>query len=207
MGPSGAGKSTLVDLLLGLVDPDEGWIEIDGRRVSEVRRTWQRHIGYVPQTIYLLDDTVRNNVALGVASPDVDDERVWRSLHQAQLAQLVEREPLGLDTAVGERGVRFSGGERQRLGIARALYRDPEVLVFDEATSALDVKTESEIAETLAALAGDKTVIIVAHRLTTVCRCEHVFYLEEGRLVDQGRLDGLLASNAGFRSMVGTAEE
>lgn len=205
MGPSGAGKSTLVDLLLGLVDPNEGRIEIDGTPISRVRRVWQRHIGYVPQTIYLLDDTVRNNIALGVASGDIDDEHVWRAVRQARLAQLIERQPLGLDTPVGERGVRFSGGERQRLGIARALYRNPEVLVFDEATSALDVKTETEIANTIASLAGDKTVIIVAHRLTTVSRCEHVFFLDDGRLVDQGQLDGLLANNAGFRTMVGSA--
>lgn len=204
MGPSGAGKSTLVDLLLGLIDPDSGRIAVDDRPIASVRRVWQRHIGYVPQVIYLLDDTVRNNVALGVAPKDIDDERVWRALRQARLAELIERLPSQLDAGVGERGVRFSGGERQRLGIARALYRDPEVLVFDEATSALDVKTENEIADTIASLAGDKTVIIVAHRLTTVSRCEHVFFLDDGRLVDQGRLDGLLANNAGFRTMVGS---
>ena len=203
MGSSGAGKSTLVDLLLGLVDPEQGRMTVDGKPISSVRRAWQRHIGYVPQVIYLLDDTVRNNVALGVAPRDIDDERVWRALRQARLAELVERLPRKLDAPVGERGLRFSGGERQRLGIARALYRDPEVLVFDEATSALDVRTESEIADTISSLAGEKTVIVVAHRLTTVSRCEHVFFLERGRLADQGRLAGLLASNAEFKSMVG----
>lgn len=205
MGPSGAGKSTLVDLMLGLVDPEAGRVLVDDRPIASVRRAWQRHIGYVPQMIYLLDDSIRNNVALGVSPDAIDDERVWHALRRARLAEVVEGLPQKLAAPVGERGVRFSGGERQRFGIARALYRDPEVLVFDEATSALDVRTEAEIAETISSLAGDKTLIIVAHRLTTVSRCDHIFFLEKGCLVDQGGLAGLLASNADFRSMVGDA--
>jgi ATP-binding cassette subfamily C protein len=167
-----------------------------------VRDAWQRHIGYVPQFIYLLDDTVRRNVALGVHDGVIDDERVWTVLRQARLEEVVRRLPQGLDTYVGERGMRLSGGERQRLGIARALYRDPEVVVFDEATSALDNQTEREIADTIRALASDRTVLIVAHRTTTVRNCDTVFFLLDGELVDQGGFDELVAKNELFRRTV-----
>lgn len=202
MGASGAGKSTLIDLLLGLIEPTEGRILVDDQPLPHVRDAWQRHIGYVPQFIYLLDDSVRRNVALGMSDVLIDDDRVWAVLRHARLEDVVRRLPQGLDTSVGERGMRLSGGERQRLGIARALYRNPEVVVFDEATSALDSQTEREIADTIRSLAHDRTVLVVAHRTTTVRECDAVFFLSGGRLMDQGRFDELVTRNPTFRVTV-----
>jgi len=202
MGASGAGKSTLIDLLLGLIEPTEGRILIDDSPLHEVREQWQRHVGYVPQFIYLLDDSVRRNVALGIPDKAIDDERVWEVLRQARLDDVTRRLPQGLDSAIGERGIRLSGGERQRLGIARALYRNPEVVVFDEATSALDNQTEREIAETIRDLARHRTVLIVAHRTTTVRNCDKIFFLQNGALVDQGTFDELSARNLEFQRTV-----
>jgi len=202
MGASGAGKSTLIDLLLGLIEPTEGKILIDDCALPEVRSSWQRHVGYVPQFIYLLDDTVRRNIALGISDAEVNDGHVWEVLRQARLDEVVQRLPQGLDSYIGERGIRLSGGERQRLGIARALYRSPEVIVFDEATSALDNQTEREIADTIRALAKDRTILIVAHRTTTVKNCDTVFFLQGGKLADQGRFDDLIARNSEFRRTV-----
>lgn len=202
MGASGAGKSTLIDLLLGLIEPTEGRIFIDDRALPEVCSAWQRHVGYVPQFIYLLDDSVRRNVALGIPDDRIDDDRVWASLKQARLDVVVQRLPQGLANPIGERGVRLSGGERQRLGIARALYRNPEVIVFDEATSALDNQTEREIADTVRSLAQDRTILIVAHRTTTVKDCDVVYFLRNGELLAQGPFDELLENNAEFRATV-----
>lgn len=202
MGASGAGKSTLIDLLLGLIEPTEGEIFIDGRALHEVRSAWQRHVGYVPQFIYLLDDSVRRNVALGIPDDRIDDDRVWAALKQARLDVVVQRLPQALANPIGERGVRLSGGERQRLGIARALYRNPEVIVFDEATSALDNQTEREIADTVRSLAQDRTILIVAHRTTTVKDCDVVYFLRNGELLAQGPFDELLENNAEFRATV-----
>lgn len=202
MGASGAGKSTLIDLLLGLIEPTEGGIFIDDRALPEVRSAWQRHVGYVPQFIYLLDDSVRRNVALGIPDDRIDDDRVWASLKQARLDVVVQRLPQGLANPIGERGVRLSGGERQRLGIARALYRNPEVIVFDEATSALDNQTEREIADTVRSLAQDRTILIVAHRTTTVKDCDVVYFLRNGELLAQGPFDELLENNTEFRTTV-----
>jgi ABC-type multidrug transport system fused ATPase/permease subunit len=186
VGASGAGKSTLIDVLLGLLAPDSGTVRMDGRDVRKDVRGWQRQIGYVPQTIFLTDDTVRRNVAFGLPDDQIDDDAVWRSVRAAQLDRLLETLPQGLDTMLGERGVRLSGGERQRVGIARALYHDPAVLVLDEATSSLDNDTERGVMDAVNALHGSKTIIIVAHRLSTVADCHRLYQLERGRVVEEG---------------------
>jgi ABC-type multidrug transport system fused ATPase/permease subunit len=175
VGPSGAGKSTVVDLMLGLLAPTSGSVSVNGVDVDRQLRPWQSSVGYVPQSIYLVDDSVRRNVAFGVADPDIDDDRVWQALRDARLDDFVKSLPQGLDTVTGEDGLRISGGQRQRLGIARALYPDPEVIVLDEATSALDAKTESEVMQSVKALRGRKTVIIIAHRLGTVEGCDAIY--------------------------------
>jgi len=184
VGASGSGKSTLVDVILGLLTPSAGEIRVDGRDIRHDPLGWQRSIGYVPQSIYLLDDTIRRNVAFGMSDPEIRDDMVWQALRQASLEDFVQSLPLGLDTVTGERGVRLSGGQRQRVGIARALFHDPAVLVLDEATSALDSATESEVMQAVGALHGKKTVIVVAHRLTTLANCDHVFKIKEGALVE-----------------------
>ncbi|MGE0445119.1 MAG: ABC transporter ATP-binding protein [Vicinamibacterales bacterium] len=181
-GPSGAGKTTLVDVIVGLLEPVQGDVFVDGEPVRDLA-TWRRRIGYVPQQVYLLDDSVRRNVAFGLPDADIDDERVWAALRSAQLERLVRGERGGLEVTVGERGVRFSGGERQRLGIARALYHDPDVLVLDEITASLDVETEQEVTRAIRSLKGMKTLIIITHRLSTIEHCDMVYELAEGRLV------------------------
>jgi ATP-binding cassette, subfamily B, bacterial PglK len=182
-GHSGAGKSTLLDLLLGLLTPTAGAVVVDGRDLREHRRAWQDQIGYVPQSIYLTDDTIRRNVAFGIPDAEIDDAAVWRALEAAQLDTFVRSLPEGVHTTVGERGVRLSGGERQRLGIARAMYHDPQVLVLDEATSALDADTERAIMETVHRLHGSRTVIIVSHRSSALEGCDRIHHLAGGRLV------------------------
>ncbi len=205
VGPSGAGKSTLVDLLLGLLAPTTGRITVDGRDIAGALRSWQRHLGYVAQEPFVLDDTIRRNVAFGVADGEIDERRVTAALRLAQLGDFVAGLPAGLDTMLGERGTRLSGGQRQRVAIARALYDEPEVLVFDEATSALDTPTERELIAALEALRGVKTLIVIAHRLTTVRHCDRLAVLRDGRLAAVGPYDELLARDAGFRAMVGSA--
>jgi ABC-type multidrug transport system fused ATPase/permease subunit len=190
VGSSGAGKSTLADLLLGLLTPSGGQIFVGGRELRDVERQWQRSIGYVPQQISLLDDTVRANVALG--HPNLTDVEIWHALRLAQLADMIEALPEGLDTRIGERGVRFSGGQRQRLGIARALARRPHVLILDEATSALDNETEHNFIDVLDSLHGTLTTITIAHRLSTVRHADQVFFLEDGRVQSQGTFDDLV---------------
>ncbi len=184
VGGSGAGKSTLVDILLGLLAPAIGAVTVDGINIKGNIRGWQDQIGYVPQVIYLTDDSLRRNVAFGMPDNQIDDKAVQRAINSAQLGQFVKELPLGLETVVGERGVRLSGGQRQRIGIARALYHDPGVLVLDEATSALDTSTESDVMDAVRSLHGEKTILIVAHRLSTIAHCDRVFRLESGRLVD-----------------------
>ena len=205
VGPSGAGKSTLVDLLLGLLTPTRGRITVDGRDVGGALRSWQQHIGYVAQEPFVLDDTLRRNVAFGVADAEIDDRRVTAALRLAQLGDFVTALPAGLDTMLGERGTRLSGGQRQRVAIARALYDQPEVLVFDEATSALDTPTERELIAALEALRGVKTLVVIAHRLTTVRHCDRLAVLRDGRLAAVGPWDELLARDAGFRALAGAA--
>ena len=179
IGPSGAGKTTMVDLILGVLKPQEGKITVDGRNISESYRGWHDKIGYIPQTIYMLDDTIRNNIAFGKRE-DVQDEDIWEALRQAQLDEFVSSLEDGLDTMIGEAGVRLSGGQRQRIGIARALYRKPEVLVLDEATSALDTETEAAVMEAIDGLQGTLTMLIIAHRLSTIKNCDMVYHVENG---------------------------
>jgi ABC-type multidrug transport system fused ATPase/permease subunit len=206
IGTTGAGKSTLVDVMLGLLTPDAGSVTVDGRDISRNPRGWQDQIGYVPQSIFLTDDTLRRNIAFGVPESQIDDAAVRRVVRDAQLESMVSDLTDGVATVVGERGVRLSGGQRQRIGIARALYHDPAVLVLDEATSSLDTETEREVMDTVRALRGDKTLIIVAHRLSTVERCDRVFRLAQGRIVEEGSAAGVLAESlAGDRSGGGFA--
>ncbi len=186
IGGSGAGKSTLVDILLGLLSPDHGEVRVDGADIRHALRDWQDQIGYVPQSIFLTDDTLTRNVAFGLANAQIDTAAVWRALRAAQLEYLVHSLPHGLDTLVGERGIRLSGGQRQRIGIARALYHDPAMLVLDEATSSLDTATELGVMQAVRALQGTKTIVIVAHRLSTVNHCNRLYRLEQGRVVEEG---------------------
>jgi ABC-type multidrug transport system fused ATPase/permease subunit len=186
IGSSGAGKSTLVDILLGLLTPDTGEVRVDSNNIQVNLRTWQDQIGYVPQSIFLTDDTLRRNVAFGVPNEQIDVAAVQRAVKAAQLEEFVASLPDGLETLVGERGIRLSGGQRQRIGIARALYHDPAVLVLDEATSSLDTATEHEVMQAVRALHGAKTIIIVAHRLSTVEHCDRLYRLEQGRVVEEG---------------------
>ena len=186
VGPSGSGKSTLVDILLGLLEPTSGRVLVDGTDIHDNLRGWQDQIGYVPQSIFLTDDTLRRNVAFGLPKDQIDDNALTSAIRSAQLEDFVASLPDGLDTIVGERGVRLSGGQRQRIGIARALYNNPDVLVLDEATSSLDTETEHGVMQAVQALQGEKTVIIVAHRLSTVEYCDRLYRLENARIVDEG---------------------
>lgn len=206
VGPSGSGKSTLVDLLLGLLIPGSGRVLVDGVDVATSLRAWQRNIGYVPQSPYLLDETLRRNIAFGVLDTKIDDTAVAEAVRMARLSDLVARLPNGLDTEIGERGIRISGGQRQRIVIARALYHRPTVLVFDEATSELDNVTEIEIASEIDALSGEKTVIVIAHRMTTVRNCDFIIFLVDGRIADVGSYDELLARNPEFGRLTRPAE-
>ncbi len=181
VGTSGAGKTTVVDILLGLLQIQEGQILADGVEVREHYRSWLKNIGYIPQSIFMIDSTIRKNVAFGYAEEEIDDEKVWRALKEAQLDEFVKGLPEGLDTSIGERGIRISGGQRQRIGIARALFEDPEVLVLDEATSALDNETEAAIMDSINRLHGRKTLIIIAHRLQTIEKCDMVYRIEKGK--------------------------
>ena len=188
IGGSGAGKSTAVDLLLGLLEPKGGRITVDGVDIRDNLRGWQDMVGYVPQNIYLCDESLRENVAFGVPPEEIDEQALKRAIRAARLDDFVASLSDGLSTVVGERGVRLSGGQRQRIGIARALYHDPAVLVLDEATSALDTATESEVMAAVNALQGAKTLVIIAHRLSTVEQCDVIYRLERGRVVGSGTL-------------------
>jgi ABC-type multidrug transport system fused ATPase/permease subunit len=183
VGPSGSGKSTLVDVVLGLLTPSVGQVNVDGHDIQDDLRGWQDQIGYVPQSIYLTDDTLRRNVAFGLAPEQINNTAVERAIKAAQLDEFVATLSEGWETVVGERGVRLSGGQRQRIGIARALYHDPAVLVLDEATSALDGDTERGVMRAITALQGQKTILIVAHRLSTVEHCDRLYHLELGQIV------------------------
>ncbi len=180
VGTSGAGKTTVVDIMLGLLQLKSGGIYADGIEVREHYESWLKNIGYIPQTIFMIDSSIRKNVAFGRGDEDIDDAKVWQALKEAQLDEFVKGLPEGLDTGIGERGIRISGGQRQRIGIARALYEDPEVLVLDEATSALDNDTEAGIMDSINHLHGRKTLIIIAHRLQTIEKCDIVYRVENG---------------------------
>lgn len=192
VGTSGAGKSTMVDILLGLLPPQQGKILVDGMNVYKNLLTWQKEIGYIPQTIYLSDDTIRNNVAFGIEEDEIDEQAVIVALQQAQLFDFVDTLPEGLDTCVGDRGVRLSGGQRQRIGIARALYHNPEILVLDEATSALDNDTEAAVMEAIDCLKGQKTILIIAHRLTTIKNADKIFEVKDGKVEKKSREENML---------------
>lgn len=201
IGESGAGKTTIVDLLLGLLKPTEGDILVDGKNIHISLSAWQKNIGYIPQSIYLADETLRSNIAFGLPENQVNDEKVWQVLESAQLGKMVERLPEGLDTIIGEHGTRLSGGQRQRIGIARALYHNPEVLVMDEATSALDNITEKEITRAIDSLKGERTIIMIAHRLTTVQKCDRLYLMKNGKIIASGSYNDLVTKSIEFRKM------
>ncbi|WP_022768220.1 ABC transporter ATP-binding protein [Butyrivibrio sp. NC2007] len=182
VGPSGAGKTTLADLILGVLKPCAGTIKVSGIDVVKNDKVWHKHIGYIPQTIFLMDDTIRANVAFGVPEEKVDDDKVWKALEGAQIADFIKGQEEGLNSSLGERGVKISGGQRQRIGIARALYFDPDVIVLDEATSALDNDTEKAVMDAIYNLAGKKTMIIIAHRLSTIKQCDIIYEVNEGKV-------------------------
>ncbi|MBA3921722.1 MAG: ABC transporter ATP-binding protein [Nostocaceae cyanobacterium] len=186
IGKSGAGKTTLIDIILGLLIPENGDIQVDGISVYENLRLWQNMIGYIPQSIFLMDDTIEKNIAFGVPDDLIDSGRMQKAVKAAQLDDLIQQLPDGLKTSVGERGVRLSGGQRQRVGIARALYHEREVLVLDEATAALDNETESLVNEAIKSLSGKKTILIIAHRLTTVEHCDYIYLMDKGRIIKSG---------------------
>ncbi|MEY3019528.1 MAG: hypothetical protein RLZZ272_512 [Actinomycetota bacterium] len=204
-GSTGGGKTTLVDVLTGLIPPTRGRILVDGVDLAGRERAWQAATGVVPQTVFLTDDSLRANIALGVRPKDIDRDALAAAVDLAQLRDFVSSLPDGLDTVVGERGVRVSGGQRQRIAIARALYRRPELLVFDEGTSALDNLTERELIAALDRLRGSHTVVMVAHRLSTIRDADRVVLVEGGRIAAQGTYDELLATNAAFRRLADPA--
>lgn len=183
VGPSGAGKTTLADIILGLLKPDSGSIFCDDTDIYDNLNGWHKFLGYIPQNIYLIDDTIRNNILFGISEAEADDAKVWKALEDAQLADFIRSLENGLDTVVGERGVRLSGGQRQRIGIARALYNNPQILVLDEATSALDTETETAVMEAIDALHGNRTMIIIAHRLTTIRNCDFIYEIKDKKAV------------------------
>ena len=189
IGPSGAGKTTLADIILGLLPPVSGVVRMDDKNVYENLRSWRQKLGYIPQSIYLSDDTIRNNIAFGIYEAQIDDNAIWKALEKAQLKEFVQGLEKGLDTYVGDRGVRLSGGQRQRIGIARALYHDPEILVLDEATSALDSSTEQAVMESIESLQGLKTMIIIAHRLTTIKNADLIYEVSGGMVKEKAKED------------------
>lgn len=202
VGESGSGKSTTVDIILGLIMPEKGYLAIDDKIINiSNRNTWQKNIGFVPQSIFLSEGTISQNIAFGLSDEQIDLEKVKKSIKLAHLDELVDSLEEGLDTRVGERGVKLSGGQRQRIGIARALYNDSSVLVFDEATSALDGITEKIIMDAIHELNGQKTIILIAHRLKTVKKCDSIFIFEKGRIIDNGTYDELIAKNKLFKKM------
>jgi ATP-binding cassette, subfamily B, bacterial PglK len=199
VGTSGAGKTTVIDLILGLLTPDRGKILVDDRDISTNLPSWQRQIGYIPQNIFLSDDSIVRNIAFGVA--EIDEAQVWEALKAAQLAELVQTLPQKLDTLVGENGIRLSGGQRQRIGIARALYHQPQILIMDEATAALDNNTEREFMQALSWMSANKTLITIAHRLSTVKNCDYLYFFQDGQITAEGSYEQLLAKSLDFRLM------
>ncbi len=183
IGASGAGKSTLADVILGVLEPQSGGIFVDGKDIREDMEAWHASIGYIPQAIYLMDDTIRSNIAFGVEKDEINETMLWKALREAQLEAFVKSLPDGLDTVIGDRGVKLSGGQRQRIGIARALYGDPQVLILDEATSALDNDTEKEVMNAIDSLHGTRTLIVIAHRLTTIRKCDKIYEVGNGTVM------------------------
>ena len=200
IGKSGGGKTTLIDLLLGLLSPSKGTIKADSIDINSNIRRWQDNIGYVPQNIFLIDDTIRQNIALGVPKRKINEDSILKAISSAQMNDLIKSLPNGLDTVVGEYGVRFSGGQRQRIGIARAMYNNPGILIFDESTSSVDNITEKQLMESLNSLTKEKTVIIIAHRLNVVKDCKKIIMLEDGEIVAEGSWQDLENKSKTFRS-------
>ena len=185
VGSSGAGKTTLADIIIGVLEPKAGQVLVDGKDVFRHLDAWHKTIGYIPQMIYLMDDTLRANIVFGVREEEIDDNQVWKALERAELADFVKELPDGIYTKIGDRGVRLSGGQRQRVGIARALYAEPDVLILDEATSALDNETEASVMESIESLHGQTTLIIIAHRLSTIQNCDEIYSVENGKIIPQ----------------------
>ncbi|NBB77333.1 MAG: ATP-binding cassette domain-containing protein, partial [Bacteroidetes bacterium] len=201
VGESGAGKTTMVDIILGLLTPETGKIYVDGTDIEDNLRGWMKNIGYIQQSNYLMDEKIFRNIAFGIPDQEIDQKKLQQAIEAAQLTELIERLPRGLKTRVGERGVRLSGGQKQRVSIARALYNNPQVLIMDEATSALDNITEKYVIEAIERLRGDRTIIMIAHRLTTVRNCDIIYMMDEGEIIAQGTYDELLATSKEFRKM------
>ncbi len=201
VGPSGAGKTTIVDVILGLLKPSKGSILVDGKNIHDDLDAWQSNIGYIPQFIYLLDDTIRRNICFGIPEDEIDEEQFLLAIETAQLTELINFLDDGVQTIVGEHGIRLSGGQRQRIGIARAIYNNPQVLIMDEATSALDNITEKHVVRAIEKLKGDKTNIMIAHRLTTVQNCDIIYMMKDGRIIGEGNYSELLETNEEFREM------
>ncbi|MEL6931202.1 MAG: ABC transporter ATP-binding protein [Cyanobacteria bacterium J06600_6] len=196
VGKSGAGKTTLVDIVLSLLIPHQGDIKVDNVSIYSNLRSWHNLVGYIPQSIFLADDTVKNNIAYGIPPEQIDETRLSKAINSAQLSEVIANLPQGVNTKVGERGVMLSGGQRQRVGIARALYHEREILILDEATSALDNETESSISEAIAALSGQKTLIIIAHRLTTVAHCDRVYAMNQGEIIKSGTYEEIVLNQS-----------
>jgi ABC-type multidrug transport system fused ATPase/permease subunit len=183
IGSSGAGKTTLADVILGILEPQEGCILVENINIRDNMAGWHSCLGYIPQSIYLMDDTIKANIAFGIEKDKVDEQAVWKALGEAQLDSFVRQLPHGLDTEIGDRGVKLSGGQRQRIGIARALYQNPKVLILDEATSALDNETEKDVMNAIEGLYGTRTLIVIAHRLSTIRKCDFIFEVKDGNVV------------------------
>ena len=201
VGASGAGKTTLVDLLLGLLRPQQGLITVDSRDIHSDISSWQRNVGYIPQYIFLTDNTIKRNIAFGMPDEEIKEENLLNAIEAAQLSEFVQQLPDGVNTIIGERGANLSGGQRQRIGIARALYHNPHVLIMDEATSALDNLTEKYLVEAIERLKGERTVLVIAHRLTTVQNCNILYYMDHGRIIDKGQYKDLILRNKTFKKM------
>ncbi len=202
VGHSGSGKSTLVDVILGLLTPQTGTVSVNHQPLTQILATWQQGVGYIPQDIYLSDESIRANIAFGVSANAINEQQLWYAIHTAQLERLIHELPEGLDTVIGERGVKLSGGQRQRIGIARALYHNPQILVMDEATAALDNVTERAFMSAVNGLKGQKTLLMIAHRLSTVENCDMIYFMDNGKIVDSGRYEELLERNSHFRKLV-----
>jgi len=205
-GPSGSGKTTLINLILGLFSPDSGEVNLNGEKLENNLNSWYALIGYVPQSITLIDASIRENIALGVKESEIDDKKIWSVLKDANLITFVKEMSEQLDTLIGENGVRLSGGQRQRLGLARALYRDPKVIIFDEATSSLDVETEKRITKEIMGLTGKRTLIIVAHRLSTIKDCEKIYFIKDGEIMNSGTFSDLQKLNNDFKKLSNQSE-
>ncbi len=201
VGQSGAGKTTLVDMLLGLLEPQTGKITVDNKNIHDDIVAWKENIGYIPQFIFLSDNTIKRNIAFGLSDEEIEEEKLQNAIEAAQLRELIASLPEGIDTIIGERGTRLSGGQRQRIGIARALYNNPKVLVMDEATSALDNVTERYIINAIDQFKGERTIIMIAHRLTTVKKCDHLYFMQKGQIIDSGTYDKLIGKNLEFKKM------